>query len=96
VRTSIEGHSQPTPTSVSRDHLWCFAYRNNSLLVTFVHLAGTTNWATVVPIGPEYRAKARECEERAEQTRDHFIKKELLEIAQKWRRMAAHVEKRAR
>ena len=67
------------------------------MLVTFVHLAGTTNWATVVPIGPEeYRAKARECEERAEQTRDPFIKKELLEIAQKWRRMAAHVEKRAR
>jgi hypothetical protein len=55
------------------------------------------NWATVVPIGPEeYRAKARECEERAEQTRDPFIKKELLEIAQKWRGMAAHVEKRAR
>ena len=25
----------------------------------------------------EYRAKARECEERAEQTRDHFIKKQL-------------------
>jgi hypothetical protein len=64
------------------------------MLHPFVHLAVTMNWATVVPIGPEeYRAKARECEERAEQTR--VIKKELLEIAQKWRRMAAHVEKRA-
>ena len=28
----------------------------------------------------EYRAKARECEERAEQTRDPFIKQQLLEL----------------
>jgi len=41
----------------------------------------------------EYRAKARECEERAEQTRDAFIKQELLEIARKWRRMTDHLEK---
>jgi hypothetical protein len=31
----------------------------------------------------EYRAKAHECEERAEYTRDPFIKQQLLEIAQK-------------
>jgi hypothetical protein len=44
----------------------------------------------------EYRAKARECEERAEQTRDPFIKQQLMEIAQKWRTMAAYEEKRSR
>jgi len=44
----------------------------------------------------EYRAKARECEERAEQTRDPFIKQQLLDIAEKWRTMAAHDERYAR
>jgi hypothetical protein len=44
----------------------------------------------------EYRAKALECEERAEQTRDPFIKQELIEIAEKWRHMAAHLEKYSR
>jgi hypothetical protein len=44
----------------------------------------------------EYLAKARECEERAEQTRDSFIKQQLLEIAQKWRVMVAHQEKQSR
>jgi hypothetical protein len=29
----------------------------------------------------EYRAKARECEELAEQTRDSFIKEQFLEVA---------------
>ena len=33
----------------------------------------------------EYRAKARECEERAERTGDYFIKEQLLEVAKKWR-----------
>jgi hypothetical protein len=44
----------------------------------------------------EYRAKALECEERAEQTRDPFIKQQLIEIAEKWRHMAAHLEKHSR
>jgi hypothetical protein len=44
----------------------------------------------------EYRAKARECEERAEQSRDAFIKQQLFEIAQKWRIMAGHEERHAR
>jgi hypothetical protein len=44
----------------------------------------------------EYRAKARECEERAKQTRNAFIKQELLEIARKWRHMAGHLEKYSR
>jgi hypothetical protein len=47
----------------------------------------------VTPKAEEYRAKARECEERAEQTRDSSIKQRLIEIAQKWRRMADHLEK---
>jgi hypothetical protein len=41
----------------------------------------------------EYRAKARECEERAGQTRDPFIKQQLIDIAQKWHTIAAYEEK---
>jgi hypothetical protein len=44
----------------------------------------------------EYRAKARECEERAQATRDPHIKQQLLEIAAKWRSMAAYEEKYGR
>ena len=36
----------------------------------------------------EYRAKARECEERAERTGNYFIKEQLLEVAKKWRLIA--------
>ena len=41
----------------------------------------------------EYRAKARECEELAEQTRDSFIKEQILDVAKQWRHMAAYEEK---
>jgi hypothetical protein len=44
----------------------------------------------------EYRAQARECEENAEQTRDSFLKEQFLEVAKKWRDMAADEEKRVR
>jgi uncharacterized coiled-coil DUF342 family protein len=44
----------------------------------------------------EYRAKALECEERAEQMHDAFIKAQLIGIAEKWRTMAAHDERYAR
>ena len=44
----------------------------------------------------EYRAKARECEERAERTSDTFIKQQLIEVAEKWRTMAAYEEKYGR
>ena len=44
----------------------------------------------------EYRAKARECEERAEQTRDTFLKQQMIEIAQKWHSMAAYEDKYGR
>ena len=44
----------------------------------------------------EYRAKARYCEERAAQMSDCYLKEQLLEIAKKWRTMAAFEEKHGR
>jgi hypothetical protein len=46
--------------------------------------------------GARNGAKARECEERPEQTRNSFIKQELLAIAQRCRHMADHAEKYSR
>ena len=53
----------------------------------------TGRWA-VTTKAEEYRAKARECEELAEQTRDSFIKEQFLEVAKKWRQMAEHEDNR--
>jgi hypothetical protein len=44
----------------------------------------------------EYRAKALDCEKRAEQTHDPFIKQQMTEIAQKWRTMATHEDEHPR
>jgi hypothetical protein len=44
----------------------------------------------------EYRANARECEEHAAQMPDSYVKEQLLEIAKKWRTMAAFEEKHGR
>jgi hypothetical protein len=44
----------------------------------------------------EYRARARECEDLAEKTRDSLVRQQLLEIAQKWRTMADQLEKYSR
>jgi hypothetical protein len=44
----------------------------------------------------EYHAKARECEESAEHTRDSFLKEQFLDVAKKWRDMAAYEEKHGR
>ena len=41
----------------------------------------------------EYRDKARECEELAQVARDPFVQQQILEIAEKWRTMAAFEEK---
>ena len=41
----------------------------------------------------EYRAKARECEELAQGVSDPFIQQQMLEVAEKWRTMAAFEEK---
>jgi hypothetical protein len=42
----------------------------------------------------EYRAKAKECEELAEQTRDPYIREQMLVVARSYRQMAEHAEKR--
>jgi hypothetical protein len=47
----------------------------------------------VTSTAEEYRAKARECEERAAQMPDSYVKEQLLELAKKWRTMAAYEEK---
>ena len=44
----------------------------------------------------EYLANARECEERAAQMPASYVKEQLLEIAKKWRTMAAYEEKHGR
>jgi hypothetical protein len=44
----------------------------------------------------EYRSKARECEERAAQMPDSYLKEQMLEVAKKWRNMAAYEEKSSR
>jgi hypothetical protein len=56
----------------------------------FAELGRTLNRAD------EYRAKAQECEKRATQTVDLFIKQQMMEIAQKWRTMAAHEDEHPR
>jgi hypothetical protein len=67
---------------------------------TFRRLRSSTSAHTgrrmVTSKAEEYRAKALECEERAEQTRDPFVKQQLIEIAEKWRHMATHLEKYSR
>jgi hypothetical protein len=62
----------------------------------FVRHVAYRRGADLTSKADEYRAKARECEERAEQTRDPFIKQQMLDIAQKWHTMAAYEEKYAR
>ena len=41
----------------------------------------------------EYRDKACECEELAQVARDPLVQQQILEIAEKWRTMAAFEEK---
>jgi len=50
----------------------------------------------VVTQAEQYRAMAKECEERAERIRDPFIKQQLIELAQQWRALADYQEKRPR
>ena len=65
------------------------------LLAGWVHLADERATA-VTSTAEAYRAKARECEERAAQMPDSYVKEQLLEIAKKWRTMAAFEEKHGR
>jgi hypothetical protein len=67
-----------------------------TLLPLVRHRPDERSERVVMPQADEYRAKARECEERAEHTRDSFIKEQLLEVAAKWRQMSEYEEKRSR
>jgi hypothetical protein len=44
----------------------------------------------------EYRAKARACEQRAEEESDPSIRSRLLEEARQWRALADYVESQGR
>jgi len=44
----------------------------------------------------EYLANARECEDMAQAARDPDIKQQMLDIAEKWRTMAAYEDKYGR
>jgi hypothetical protein len=46
--------------------------------------------AAVMTKAEEYRLKAKECEERADRTRDVFVKQHLLELAKHWRTLAEY------
>jgi hypothetical protein len=77
------------------DHLLCGISLERLSARCVRHLAD--RWgADLTSKADEYRAKARECQKHAEQTRDPFIKQQLLDIAEKWRTMAAYEEKYAR
>jgi hypothetical protein len=77
------------------DHLLCGISLERLSARCVRHLAD--RWgADLTSKSDEYRAKARECQKHAEQTRDPFIKQQLLDIAEKWRTMAAYEEKYAR
>ena len=62
----------------------------DKLTVAYVSAArdnrGSKNWGHLWQLNKadEYRAKARECDERAAHTVDPFIKQQMMEIAQKW------------
>jgi hypothetical protein len=42
-----------------------------------------------MPKAEEYRARAAECELRADQVHDWEVKEQFLELARQWRHMAA-------
>jgi hypothetical protein len=64
--------------------------------LTFVTQSTDRRVAAVVTKAEEYRLKAKECEERADRTRDVFVKQQLLELAKQWRTLAEYQEKHTR
>jgi len=50
----------------------------------------------VATTAEEYRAKAAECDQRAESSRDPDIKDALKDLARQWRELAAHADRTAR
>jgi hypothetical protein len=66
------------------------------LLAGYVRHLGDERATAVTSTAEEYRANARDCEERAAQMPASYVKEQLLEIAKKWRTMAAFEEKHGR
>ena len=66
------------------------------LLAGYVRHLADERATAVTSTAEEYRAKARDCEERAAQMPDSYVKEQLLEIAKKWRTMAVYEEKHGR
>ena len=66
------------------------------LLAGYVRHLADERATAVTSTAEEYRAKARECEEHAAQMPDSYVKEQLLELAKKWRTMAAYEEKHGR
>ena len=66
------------------------------LLAGYVRHLADERATAVTSTAEEYRAKARDCEERAAQMPDSYVKEQLLEIAKKWRTMAAFEEQHGR
>jgi hypothetical protein len=84
---------QNKPSSLRSAEAWIC--RNGLSSVTFVMLCNMTG-ADLTSKADEYRAKARECEDMAQGTRDPHIKQQMLVIAEKWRAMAPYEDKYAR
>jgi hypothetical protein len=84
AQTELKGHRSPWPKSRLRYH------RPGS------GRSVETGRSVLTSKADEYRTKTRECEERAKQTRDPFIKQQMLDIAQKWHTMAAYEDKYGR
>jgi hypothetical protein len=70
--------------------------RNGFCRPTFVPQPTDRRSRAVVTQAEEFRAKAKECEERAERTIDPLIKQRLIELAQRWRDLATYREKQPR
>jgi hypothetical protein len=66
------------------------------LLAGYVRHLADERATAVTSTAEEYGAKARECDERAAQMPDSYVKEQLLELAKKWRTMAAYEEKHGR
>ena len=81
---------QNKPSSLQPAEAWIC--RNGLSPVNFVMLCNMTG-ADLTSKADEYRAKARECEDMAQATRDPHIQQQMLEIAEKWRTMAAYEDK---
>jgi hypothetical protein len=57
------------------------------------HLSYTAQGGIPALRADEFRAKAQECEDCTKQTNDPYIKKQLLDVAQRWREMAEQAER---